>query len=132
MTHNFSSQKLAFALLFVVALSFAAIVAKAQMPNSGGEQPTAATILIPNAFTPNGDGLDDVFNIIIDENAEVLDFRVYNRWGSAVWSSIKNAGWDGTFNGLPQPMETYVYTAIVLDKITGQKVIKQGDVTLIR
>ncbi len=132
MTPNFPSQKFAFALLFVVALSFVAIVANAQVPNNGGEQATAASILIPNAFSPNGDGLDDVFNIIVDENAEVIDFRVYNRFGNAVWSANKNIGWDGTLNGQPQPVETYVYTAVVLDKITGQKVFKQGDVTLIR
>ena len=118
-------------LFFAVAFSFVVIVAKAQVP-ANGEQATAATILIPNAFSPNGDGVDDMFNVIIDENAEVIDFRVYNRWGNTVWVTNKNQGWDGMLNGQPQPMETYMYTAIVLDKITGQKVTKQGDVTLIR
>ena len=131
MTQKSLSLKLAMTLFFAVAFSFVVIVAKAQVP-ANGEQATAATILIPNAFSPNGDGVDDMFNVIIDENAEVIDFRVYNRWGNTVWVTNKNQGWDGMLNGQPQPMETYMYTAIVLDKITGQKVTKQGDVTLIR
>ncbi len=131
MTHSISVFKMITKLFFVFVLSLGIMNAKAQAINNGSDA-TTATILIPNAFTPNGDGVDDVFNLIIDENAEVIDFRVFNRWGNPVWISNKNVGWDGNLNGVPQPMETYVYCAIVLDKITGQKVYKKGDVTLIR
>ena len=128
MTTRFASLKLTTKLLIVFAFSFGIIKAEAQTTNDV----SSATILAPNAFTPNGDGVDDVFNLIVDENAEVIDFRIYNRWGGPVWATNKNQAWDGSLNGLPQPMETYVYCAVVLDKITGQKVMKKGDVILIR
>ena len=131
MTHSIPVFKMITKLFFVFVLSLGIMNAKAQAVNNGSDA-TTATILVPNAFTPNGDGVDDVFNLITDENAEVIDFRVFNRWGNPVWISNKNVGWDGNLNGVPQPMETYVYCAIVLDKITGQKVYKKGDVTLIR
>ncbi len=134
MTQSISIMKMATKLFFVFILSVGLMQAKAQSQTAttNGNSELVATILVPNAFTPNGDGVDDVFNLIIDENAEVLDFRVFNRFGNPVWISNKNIGWDGNLNGLPQPMETYVYCAVVLDKITGQKVYKKGDVTLIR
>ncbi len=57
---------------------------------------------VPNAFTPNGDGLNDVFYPIITEGLDVLDYqlRIFNRWGELIFvSSEYQLGWDGTYKG---------------------------------
>src|SRR5262249_52795433 len=60
---------------------------------------TTTTECIPSAFTPNGDGLNDVFKPVCEKFQRLVSFQVYNRWGQLVFSStsFKN-GWDGTFN----------------------------------
>jgi gliding motility-associated-like protein len=67
-------------------------------------------IFIPNAFTPNGDGLNDNWSIPyldIDFNADV---KIFNRWGQLVYhSSSGKVMWDGTFNSIPQPSGAYIY-----------------------
>lgn len=89
----------------------------------------------PTAFTPNGDGLNDLFNIIVlGEPVNIIYFRVFDRWGKKVFDmSGTNAlrGWDGTFKGAPVELGTYFYV-IGIETSTGDSVIKQGDVTLIR
>lgn len=68
----------------------------------------ALDIIIPNAFTPNGDGRNDVFII---PGLEGLDFkwRVMDRWGNVVFETSTNGvGWDGTFQGADVQMETYL------------------------
>ncbi len=66
-------------------------------------------ILIPNAFTPNGDGVNDIFRAA-DGVYRNFEFMIYNRWGALVFasSSIAN-GWDGTTNGQLSPAGAYVY-----------------------
>ena len=90
---------------------------------------------IPTGFTPNNDGLNDYFHPIGLIFQNLVDFRVYNRWGQQVFytSSADSKGWDGTFNGVPQDMGTYYYTIIVARPGgQGQNVVYKGDVTLIR
>lgn len=67
--------------------------------------------IFPDAFSPNGDGNNDVFfpNILGNQGATVTVFRIYNRWGQIVWDSP--APWDGTYNGAQQPLETYYFYA---------------------
>lgn len=87
---------------------------------------------IPNIFTPNGDGLNDVFRIEIDqENIEILMFEIYNRWGDLIHKDASKA-WDGTFNGVNQPSGSYVYQALLKRKKTGEEIALKGDVTLLR
>jgi gliding motility-associated-like protein len=90
------------------------------------------TIYIPSAFTPNGDGLNDIFRPIGMKNQAMVEFSVYNRWGQRVFYTInKNDGWDGTFNGVKQDMDVYNYMLIVaLDDGTTQ--MFKGTVTLVR
>ena len=87
---------------------------------------------IPTAFTPNNDGLNDVFRISGLKFQKLLDFRVFNRWGQVIFqtNSIEK-GWDGTFNGHPQDMGTYVYEITVAHPDGTRKTYK-GSVTLIR
>jgi gliding motility-associated-like protein len=70
---------------------------------------------IPNAFSPNGDGKNDVVYVKGWGIKEVLTFEIYNRWGERVYqnSGDKEEGWDGTFNGQPQNMDTYIIIANV-------------------
>lgn len=65
---------------------------------------------IPDAFTPNGDGLNDRFNIVGRDNVILDAFRIFNRWGELVFDNqFSYDGWDGSIQGKPQPSETYVY-----------------------
>lgn len=86
---------------------------------------------VPNAFSPNGQGGNDVFSVLGGPYKE-LDFKIYNNWGELIFESIdQNIGWDGTRDGIEQPIGVYIYTvkAVTLDDT--QHTIK-GDVTLLR
>lgn len=91
------------------------------------------TEFIPEAFTPNGDGLNDVFRVFnLGYYQKLVDFRIYNRWGHEVFNTINaKQGWDGTMNGVPQDMGVYYYQVIVSNPDGKQKSLK-GSVTLIR
>ena len=66
-------------------------------------------IRFPNAFTPNGDGVNECFRILNPQAIETLDLRIYNRWGATVFESKDvNECWDGRSNGTILP-GTYVY-----------------------
>jgi gliding motility-associated-like protein len=86
---------------------------------------------VPNAFTPNGDGVNDkVF--VRGYGIAKLKWRIYNRWGALIFESIdRNVGWDGTYKGTKQPSEVYHYVLDVeyFDNTRSQK---KGDITLLR
>lgn len=86
---------------------------------------------VPNAFTPNGDGVNDKM-FVRGFGIDQMTWRIYNRWGKQVfYTTNRLEGWDGTFNGEIQPIEVYHYVLDVIftDKTTLQK---KGDITLIR
>jgi len=87
---------------------------------------------VPNAFTPNNDGLNDVFKPIAVGMKTINYFRVYNRNGILIFSTdnFKDA-WDGSFKGSPQDADTFVWTARGIDYL-GNLVSEKGSVTLIR
>jgi len=90
-----------------------------------------ARILVPDAFTPNGDGINDTFVV---KGVFVDQFRmtIYDRWGSVIYSTAdKNQGWDGTVNGQPAAAGQYMYQIEVQD-LTGQKTVRPGALLLIR
>jgi gliding motility-associated-like protein len=67
-------------------------------------------IYFPNAFSPNGDGKNDLFRPLTDGHHEVTSLRVQNRWGQTVFETAdEKVGWDGTLNGVPQDIGTYFY-----------------------
>ncbi len=87
---------------------------------------------MPSGFTPDGDGLNDVFRISHLKYKKLLEFRVYNRWGQEVFSTNNpEVGWDGKFHGVPQDVGVYNYQIIIAEADGTQKVYK-GSVTLIR
>ena len=94
-----------------------------------------ARVAIPNGFTPNGDGLNDVF--IIKGISIVKHLVIYNRWGQKVFERNNFIGgdrslcWDGNFNGFPAAEGTYVYFA-ELECPTGGQFARKGTVTLLR
>lgn len=86
---------------------------------------------IPSAFTPNGDGINDVL-YVRGFGITKMTLRIYNRQGLKIFESTSpNVGWDGTYKGVPQPMDTYAYT-LDIEYFNGERVRRKGDVTLIR
>ncbi len=86
----------------------------------------------PTAFTPNGDGLNDVFKLTNLKFQKIVEFCVYNRWGIKVFSTNEaDKGWDGYYNGVAQDIGVYHYQVIVSHP-DGQDKVYKGDVTLIR
>ncbi len=90
-----------------------------------------ADIFVPNTFTPNGDGNNDVLYIHGNEITQ-MNFAVYNRWGEAVFqTSDMTKGWDGTYNGMK--VDPAVFGWYIKGKCySGEEFRKQGNVTLIR
>lgn len=91
------------------------------------------TEYIPTAFTPNGDGLNDLFRIRGIKDQKIVDFKVYNRWGEMVYDYKTGdaQGWDGTIDGKPADMGVYHYS-IIMARLGNVDVVHKGDVTLIR
>jgi gliding motility-associated-like protein len=86
---------------------------------------------IPNSFTPNGDGLNDIFRAVPAGIAYTEWFRVYNRYGQLVFQSNRwLKGWDGTYMGKIQPSGTYVWMIKGVDR-DGKVVEMKGTVILI-
>jgi hypothetical protein len=92
---------------------------------------SANRLHIPNAFTPNGDGANDLFRVVPSEGSEVVGaLEIYDRWGQKVYENRGAAAWDGTIDGKPAPSDVYVY---IVSVICGELVEKRyGDVTLLR
>lgn len=89
-------------------------------------------VVIPNAFSPNGDGLNDTF-IPLLKGISSFTLEVFNTWGEKIFitNSIESKGWDGTFRGQLSPPGNYLYriTYITPD---GKAQSKSGGITLIR
>jgi gliding motility-associated-like protein len=90
-------------------------------------------IAVPNAFTPNGDGLNDFLYPLNAFKADQLEFKVYNRLGQLVYQSHDwTEKWDGTFHGKPQDAGVFVWTLKYILHDTGKHVFKKGSTVLIR
>ncbi|HEY4288694.1 MAG TPA: gliding motility-associated C-terminal domain-containing protein [Puia sp.] len=87
---------------------------------------------MPNAFTPNGDGTNDIFRVPPVNPVMIRNMVVFNRWGGVVFSANGDAGWDGRFKGKPQPTGTYVWEIEYFDPFIKQVVMRKGFVELIR
>jgi len=90
---------------------------------------------IPNAFTPNNDGVNDYFypRQFLTKGLTSFKMDIFNRWGELIFetTSINGAGWDGKFNNVDQPEGVYIY---IIDGtfIDGQSEHHQGNITLLR
>ena len=87
---------------------------------------------VPNIFSPNGDGVNDVFKPFFLGAVDQLTLEVYNRWGQRVFVSDNpaNFGWDGRFESLPAPADVYIYHIRV--GVGGESITTSGQVTLVR
>ncbi|HEU4553000.1 MAG TPA: gliding motility-associated C-terminal domain-containing protein [Chitinophaga sp.] len=98
-------------------------------PVSGKTLPDG--IFIPNAFSPNGDGLNDelrVYGYIIKE----IHFMIFNQWGEKVFeTNMQSRGWDGMYKGKMQPSGVYIYVC-KLQLTDGTTIEKKGAINLIR
>ncbi|HEY9176061.1 MAG TPA: gliding motility-associated C-terminal domain-containing protein, partial [Flavipsychrobacter sp.] len=89
-------------------------------------------IAVPNAFTPNNDGLNDRFRVITDGNQRIGTFIIMNRWGQKLFETRNvTDGWDGTYNGTLQEMGTYYYY-IKYTCTSSETFDKKGEVILLR
>lgn len=90
--------------------------------------------VMPNAFTPNGDGKNDVFKIPNGQYQKVQRFEVYNRWGQRVFNTTDPMiGWNGTDENNSNPCEQGVYMYVITIELPNKEVrTYKGDVTLMR
>ncbi len=90
-------------------------------------------IFIPSAFTPNGDGLNDIFRVGNLGLNRLVEMSIYNRWGDKVYHSVngESNGWDGAFGGVMQDVGVYNYV-IVIGRPDMPDDVYKGNLTLIR
>jgi gliding motility-associated-like protein len=89
-------------------------------------------MVIPSAFSPNSDGLNDVFQPL-GNHFNIQSFKVFDRWGEVVFSGYNNnAGWNGTYNGKVEDIGSYFYSIKYSCLESGNTIERKGDVTLIR
>ena len=98
-------------------------------------QPVQALITplfdVPNAFSPNGDGVNDMI-FVKGFGIAKMQWNIYNRWGVLVFQSAnKNTGWNGMYNGKLQPQDVYHYV-VEIKMSDGTNYTKKGDITLLR
>jgi len=91
-----------------------------------------AAFVVPSAFTPNGDGKNDIFRPLAVGYKNLNYFRIFNRWGQEVYySATLEVGWDGTYKNKDAEMGTYFWEISFNDRF-GKKGFMKGDVTLVR
>lgn len=117
--------------LLSMSLSIPALAQERKEAGSDVIKPERS-IMIPTAFSPNGDGINDVFKLVNIKNEKLIDFRVFNRWGTIVYNSKDmHQGWDGNYKGQAQATGVYGYAIRIMYE-DGVEEIYKGTVTLIR
>ncbi|WP_407522263.1 gliding motility-associated C-terminal domain-containing protein [Lacibacter sp. MH-610] len=90
-------------------------------------------VSLPNAFTPNNDGLNDLFGPLNGFGVSDLQFRIFNRMGEQVFQAAPTVyQWNGDFKNQPQPAGLYTWTLHYTDPFAGKKITQKGTVMLIR
>jgi gliding motility-associated-like protein len=89
-------------------------------------------VVMPTAFSPNGDGNNDIFRPRVYDDVHNYRLRVYNRWGGLIFqSNDPEKGWDGTYKGAPQEAQGFIYICTFNDRNNAPREM-QGAVTLVR
>lgn len=88
-------------------------------------------IFVPNAFTPNNDGINDIFRVH-GVNIELQNCVIYNRFGNEVYNGNLQNGWNGTYKNEPLENGVYAYLLKYLNKKTNSVISKSGNFTIIR
>ena len=89
-------------------------------------------VVLPDAFSPNGDGLNDVYEVFPHPNLQVVSQKIFNRWGEEVASIDGLNFWDGRWEGEDQPAETYLIYIVSENIYTGFRQAQYGRLSLIR
>lgn len=90
------------------------------------------TLLMPNAFSPNSDGINDVFGPVTNGHPKDYQFQVFNRWGERIFIGFKAEDkWDGTFRGKPAEEGIYFYQ-LNGTCVNGEKIHQKGDFVLVK
>lgn len=93
----------------------------------------ACKFYIPSAFTPNGDGKNDVLKPEYECQFSNYEMKIYNRWGQLMFiTKNPSEGWNGEYRNLDQPIGVYVYEITYKDTMAGEVVRKNGTIALIR
>jgi gliding motility-associated-like protein len=95
----------------------------------------ALLVHVPNAFSPDGDGINDEFMPVLDGiDPETYTFEIYDRWGQVIFATrTPGSGWNGNFtSGEEVPLGVYVWKMHVTDPFTGRRKESTGSVTLVR
>ena len=89
---------------------------------------------VPNIFTPNHDGINDELKMELSPSmSEIFTFKIFDRWGALVFETQDhNEGWDGNYRGEPAPNGVYIYFIEAPCEVNGRRMMKKGDVTIIR
>jgi gliding motility-associated-like protein len=91
------------------------------------------SLQMPGAFTPNGDGHNDLFRLPPQTPISVMRLAVYNRQGAMLFATTNvAAGWDGTYSGHPQPSGVYVWVMEYQNPLSGRMEAAKGTVVLVR
>ncbi len=92
----------------------------------------AYKIGVPEAFTPNGDNINDEIRVNGWGIKRIVEFRIYNRWGKEVFfSDNAGTGWDGNIDGKPAAIDSYAYV-VKAEMWSGETIVENGTFTLIR
>jgi gliding motility-associated-like protein len=91
-------------------------------------------LYVPNAFTPDNDGINDVFLPVVNGvDPEYYEFMIFNRWGELIFATdVTNKAWDGTHRGMDCKQDVYVWKIKARDALTGDQKEYYGHVTLMR
>jgi len=95
----------------------------------------ADLIGVPNAFSPNNDGNNDYLQLSPNQTIKAINrFRIFNRWGAILYETddLYDQGWDGSVKGKLAPVGVYIFMVEFTCELTGQTVIRSGDITLFR
>lgn len=95
-------------------------------------QTLSSTFVMPTAFSPNGDNINDYFRPY-PEGVFIEVLRIYNRWGQKIYEGRNTiAGWDGFINGIPLPSDVYAFYLEVKNEKTGKTEQRSGSFSLLR
>lgn len=125
---NVNRIKVLLVFIAFLAMGFSASAQKDEKPEVVYK---GCQVFVPNAFTPNGDGRNEIYRISNPFAIDLISFEIYDRWGSRVFAT-ENAldGWDGNFKG--QQMNPGVLLYRIRFRCDGQEEIAFGSFTLIR
>jgi gliding motility-associated-like protein/uncharacterized delta-60 repeat protein len=93
---------------------------------------SGANIFVPEGFSPNGDGVNDVLRPRLVGIRRLIHFKIFNRWGQLMYETGREGqGWDGIYQGIKQPLETYVWM-IQAEDVQGNIIKRTGSTLLLR